>query len=428
MRLFSALFLLAVSLSSFAQVDSQINFRGQNSEVIKIEKNINVVRPVPYEVPSTCTRDVPYQQYECHDVTRYRQECSYIPSRENCWNENERVCRNVTRYREECHNGPGHEVCHERPSREVCTERPTREVCHTNPQGHQSCQTVGGGQSCQTVGGGQSCSTVGGDRICQNVSYTDQDCDDVPRRRCENIPGHNDCRDIPYSEQVCGNETHYRQEEYACMRTLYRDETTAKKLTGSIQIHFQTNGLVEEFPLNISVAAPDVKFESFATVIKLLKEPKVLVFLKKKAVKAEESATEINIQGDIVFEILEAQMVTPAFPTNLKNAAFNESNSVLSLAIEGGISAMGSVEALITANPKIGRNKTVAELKASYPSDRAGVAGANLNLNLAGIMQNDLAKKNEIAIKLTAPMNVPGELMNAQKPVMEKSYKLELRK
>ncbi len=428
MRLFSFLVLLLMSFSALAQIESQINFRGQNSEVIKIEQDITVVRPVPYEVPSTCTRDVPYQSYECRDVTRHRQECTWIPSSENCWTENERVCRNVTRTREECHSGPSREECHERPSRQECHERPTREVCRTNSQGQQTCQTVGGGQSCQTVGGGQSCRSVPGERICRNVSYTDQDCDNVPRRRCENIPGRNDCRNIPYSERVCGNETHYRQEEYACMRTLYRDEATAKKLTGEIQIHFQTNGLVEEFPVLISVAAPDAKFETFATVIKMLKEPKVLVFLKKKDVKTEESEKEISIQGEIVFEILEEQMVTPVFPASLKNASFNGSNSVLSLEIEGGVSSMGSVDALVTANPKIGRNKIVAELKASYPSERAGVAGSNLNLNLAGLIQNDLAKKNEISIKLNAPINVPGELLNIKKPVMEKSYKLELRK
>jgi len=426
MRLFSALFLLAVSLSSLAQVDSQIIFRGQNSEVIKIEKDINVVRPVPYEVPSTCTRDIPYQSYECRDVTRHREECSWVPSSENCWSENERVCRNVTRTRQECSTGSSRQECHERPSREVCTERPTREVCHTNSRGQQSCQTVGGGQSCQTVGGGQSCHTIPGERTCRDVSYTDQDCDNVPRRRCETIPGHNNCRDIPYSERVCGNETRYRQEEYACMRTLYRDETTAKKLTGEVQVHFQTNGLVEEFPLHISVAAPDAKFESFATVVKLLKEPKVLVFLKKKEVIAKESATEINFQGDIVFEILDANMVTPAFPTKLKTAAFNEANSVLSMVIEGSISAMGSLDAKISSNPKVGRNKIVAEVKAAYPSERAGVAGSKLNISLAGLMQNELAKKNSIAIKLIAPMIVEGELMNAKKPVMEKAYNLLL--
>lgn len=428
MRSLSALFLLVVSLTSFAQVESQINFSGQNSEVIKIDQLINVVRPVPYEVPSTCTRDIPYQNWECRDVTRYRQECSWVPSRENCWSENERVCRNVTRTREECHTGPSHQECHERPSREVCTERPTREVCRTNSHGQQTCQTVGGGQSCQTVGGGESCRTVGGDRICRDVSYTDQDCDDVPRRRCETIPGHNDCRDIPYSEEVCGNETRYRQESYACMETRYRDETTPKKLIGEIQIHFQTNGLVEEFPLHLSVAAPNAKFETFDAQLKLLKEPKVLVFLKKKEVIAKELDKEINLQGNIVIEVLTQEMVTPVFPAKFKDAAFNEANSVLSLAIEGNISAMGSVETLITANPKIGRDKKVVELKAAYPSDRAVIAGANLNLNLAGIMEHKLAKKNQIALKLTAPLNVEGILMNAKKPVLEKAYSLELRK
>jgi hypothetical protein len=260
------------------------------------------------------------------------------------------------------------------------------------------------------------------------VSYTDQDCDDVPRRRCETIPAHNECRDIPYSEQVCGNETRYRQEGYACMRTEYRDVTTAKKITGEVQIHFQTNGLVEEFPIQMSIAAPDAKFETFATTLKLLKEPKVLVFLKKKEVTAKETDKEINIQGNIVIEILDANMVTPVFPTNLKDAAFNESNSVLSLAIEGSVSAMGSVEALITSNPKIGRNKTVAEIKATYPSDRALIVGSNLNLNLKGLMQNSLAKKNQISLKLTAPLNVSGELMNTKRPVIERAYNVELKK
>jgi hypothetical protein len=43
-------------------------------------------------------------------------------------------------------------------------------------------------------------------------------------------------------------------------------------------------------------------------------------------------------------------------------------------------------------------------------------------------MQNDLVKKNAISLKLTAPLNVNGELMNAKTPVMEKSYQLEFKK
>lgn len=428
MRLFSALMFAVLSFNSLAQVESTINFRGQNAEVIKVEKNINVVRPVPYQVPDTCYNDIPYQSYECRDVTRYRQECHYVPASENCWTDHDRVCRNVIRTRQECSNGPSREVCTETPGRQVCTERPTREVCRTDSNGQQRCTTVGGGQSCQTVGGGRSCHTVPGERTCRNVSYTDTECENVPRRRCETIPGRNVCQDIPYSENVCGYETRYRQEPYACQRTEYRDVTTPKKLTGAVNVHFQTNGLVEEFPLQVSVAAPNAKFESFATTVKLLKEPQVLVILKKKEVKATESEKEIVLSGDVVFEIIEPKMVAPAFPTKLKNASFNEANSVLALQIEGGISAQGSVDLLFTAAPKIGKKKTIAELKAAYPSDRAGVAGDKLSMNLKGKMQNDLAKKNKIELKLSAPLTIKGEVLNTKKPEMTKAYSLELKK
>jgi len=426
MRLLSLVLLAALSLTSYAQVESQINFRGQNSEVIKIDKDINVIRPQSFQVPDTCYNAIPYQSYECHDVTRYRQQCQNIPSSQNCWTENERVCRNVTRTRQECHTGPSHQECHERPSREVCTERPTREVCHLDSNGQRRCTTVGGGRSCQTVGGGQSCNTIPGERICRNVSYTDQDCDNVPRRRCEYVPARTECRDIPYNENVCSNVTRYRQEPYACERTEYRDVSTPKKLAGTIQVHFLTNGLVEEFPLSLSVGATNAKFEAFSVVLKLLKEPNVLVILKKKTVIADETEEAISLQVDILIEIIEPKMVMPSFPTLLKSPVFK--NNILSLDFEGAISAMGSVDLLFTADPKIGRTKTIAQLKASYPSDRAGVIENKINLNLAGLIQNDLAKKNHIVLKLTAPLSVLGEILNATKPVMDKAYNIDLKK
>lgn len=428
MRLLGLILLCALSFGANAQIESVINFHGQNSEVMKIEKDVNVVRPVAYEVPDTCTRDVPYQSYECRDVTRYRQECSWIPESERCWNETDRVCRPVTRTRQECSNGPSRQVCTQRPSRQVCTERPTRQVCRTDSSGQQRCQTVGGGQSCQTVGGGQSCSTVPGERTCRTVSYTDQDCDNVTRRRCERVPGRNDCRDIPYSENVCGYETRYNQESYACTRTEYRDETTPKKLTGAVNVHFVTNGLVEEFPLSVAVVAHNPEFRGFVSNVKLNAEPKVFVILKKNELKiAQETEKEITLEGDVVIEVLEEQMVTPVFPV-IKKAAFNESTSVLSLPLEGGISPLGSIEMLFKADPMIGRKKTIAELKSEYPSERVNIKETNLEINLKGIMKTDLKKKNHLSVKLTAPLSIQGELLNAKKPILEKSYKFEVRK
>jgi hypothetical protein len=37
-------------------------------------------------------------------------------------------------------------------------------------------------------------------------------------------------------------------------------------------------------------------------------------------------------------------------------------------------------------------------------------------------------KKNQISLKLTAPLNVSGELMNTKRPVIERAYNVELKK
>jgi hypothetical protein len=429
MRILCLLVLGLLSFNLSAQIESVIKFGGQNSELIQVDMAINIVRPQGHEVPHTCYNRIPYQSYECNDVTRYRQECHWVPSSERCWTENERVCRNVTRTRRECSRGPDRQVCHDVPGREVCTERPTREVCRTNANGQQHCTTVGGGQSCTTVGGGRQCNSVPGEQICRDVSYNDQDCDTVPRRRCETVPGRNDCRNIPYSEEVCGHVTRYRQEPYACTRTEYRDVTTPKKISGNIQVHFQTNGLVDEFALRVKVDAPNAKFETFAATMKLLIEPKeVFVIVKKKNLEAQESEKEIILHGDIVLEIVEEKFVTPLFPSSFKEVSFNQEKSILSLMIDGPLSAQGAVEALFEAMPKIGRKKTIAELKATYPSPGVSIQGNKMELNFEGLMQHGLARKNELTLKLTAPLMVPGELLNARKPKLEKSYSLEVRK
>jgi hypothetical protein len=428
MSFLSVFYLLFFSLSTFAQIDSVINFHGQNGETVKIDQQVNVVRPAPFQVPDTCYNRIPYQSYECHNETRYRQQCQWIPESESCRMENDRVCRNVTRTRQECSQGPDRQVCHDVPGRQVCVERPTRRVCHTNPRGQESCTTVGGGRECHTTGGGRQCDRVPGERVCRQVTYTDQDCENVPRRRCERIPGRNDCQNIPYAEQVCGYETRYRKEPYACQRTEYRDVVTPKKLSGEVEVRFLTNGLIEEFPLQVSLAAIDAKFESFSLAVKLLAEPKVLVVLKKKDIHSEETENEIKLDGEIILEILEPKMVAPVFPDSLKNPVFNSKDKTLIINLVGGISAMGSLELHILNRPMIGKQKTVVQLKASYPSERATIKGDSLEFKLEGLMQHSLSKKNVINLKLSAPIVVEGELLNAEKPQLQKDFVLELKK
>jgi hypothetical protein len=428
MRFICFLFLSVLSLSSLAQVESVLTFRGQNGDEVNVSKSVDVTRPAPYKIPATCYNQVPYQSYECQNVTRHRQECQWIPSSQRCWSENERICRNVTRTREECHQGPSRQVCTQIPVRRVCTQIPVRQVCRTDNNGRQHCQTVGGGQNCQTVGGGQTCSTVPGERMCRLVSYVDQECQNIPRQRCENVPGRNACRDIPYSENVCGYETRYRAEPYACQRTEYRDETKAKQLNVAIQVQFITNGLVEEFPLEIKVLASNNRFEDFNLSMNLLKEPEVLVLIKKKSLNATESMGVINIEGEVIIEILDNKMVGSIFPTKFTGGKFNKETNLLKLPFEGSISGIGSVEAQIVADPLMGPMHTVVNLKAEYPSSRVNLEKNSLILNLSGLLKGKVSKNNEVSLKIISPNNLQGDLLNIKKPVLERSYQFSFRK
>ncbi len=418
--------LLALSTPLLAQVQSDLPFQGQNGDVVQINQPINVTRPVPYNVPSTCYNQIPYQSYECHNETRYRQQCHWIPESERCWNENERVCRSVPETRQVCENGPDREVCHEVPQREVCIERPTREICHTNPQGQRVCNTVGGGRECHMSGGGRQCDTVPGARVCHNETHYEQECQNVPRRQCERVPGRNDCDSIPYQEQVCGNETRYRSEPYACTKIEYRDVTTPKALVGEIDVRFLTHGLNDEFALQFKVDAPDAKFESFAMSVKLLKDPKVVVILKNKSIQAEESEDKIQLKGEVLIEVVEASMITPIFPTGFKNLAFDKESSLLSLEVEGGLSAQETIEAQIVTRPWIFKSKTVAQFKGLFPSPLVSLKGNVLQLNLASVLEHKMSKKNDVSIKLTAPVCATGEILNLKKPELSKTYQLEL--
>jgi hypothetical protein len=491
------LVLLLLSNVGLAQIESIINFNGQNAETINIDRTISVVRQVEVEVPSTCTRQVPYVVHECNDVTRHRQECSWVPERQECWTEHDRVCRPVTRYRQECHNGPSRrvcrnnpprqvcttlpsrqecspvtryreecstgpsrEVCHDRPGREVCTERPTREVCRTLPDGRNHCTTVGGGQTCQTVGGGrecrsvpgerscrqvayteQQCRTVGGgqdcrmvdggqschdepgERICREVAYNDQDCHSVPRQQCRTVAGHNACRNIPYTEQVCGNVTRHRAEQYACTRREHQNVTQEKQLKGNIDVRFLTNGLTEEFPLAVLLAATDAEQTNFKIQTSLKQQPKVMVIAKKQAIQAKESEKEIELAGEIIIELLEPQMLSPGFPSEFSQVRLDSTRKILALKIAGQISGVGEAELSISRKPRMGRRYRMLEFKDNYPSKTIRIEGDEILIDLSSVLQDNVAlNRLYLDLKLSAPLNLQGTLLNTTQPKTEQEY------
>lgn len=421
------MFLLIPSLS-MAQLNSEFVFNGQNAVVLEAKKNITIIIPEVVQVPHTCTRQVSVGESEvCRNETRYRQECSWIPSSERCWNESDRICRPVSRTRQECSNGPSRQVCTTRPSRRVCTQRPTRNVCTTRPDGRQHCTTVGGGESCQDVGGGQSCHSVPGERTCRTVSYTEQRCENVSRHRCEHVPGRNDCRDIPYSQRVCTMEMQYRTESYACTRPETINRTTHKVLKNEINVQILSNGLVEEFPVSITVIEANQQFKNFSIDIKLGREPLVFVVLKKKSVKiACETEKEIILKSEVVLEVLSQEMLPIAFPAAISSASVDATKQLI-VVLDGSIAGHGAVELEINHKAFLRRTKTIAELKAHYPGDKIELGQVEdkiaLSIDLNDAMKNGLESKNMILkFKLSSELNLQGELMNAKKPDTSKLY------
>ncbi|WPU66434.1 hypothetical protein [Peredibacter starrii] len=411
-----------------AQVETQFTFSGQNAEVLKGEKKVTQVTQVPVEFPSTCTRQIPHEVRVCRDVTRYRQSCSTIPSSERCWNESDRVCRPVIRTRQECSSGPSRRVCQQQPTRRICTERPARQICQTRPDGRRVCTDVRPGEHCTEVGGGMACHDVPGERVCRSVTYTDQECDSVTRRRCETVPSRRECTDIPYSENVCGMETQYSSESYACTQTRMENRTSEKTIRSEVNVQILTNGLVEEFPMSVVVKETTPAMTAFAMEAKLLKEPQAFVVLKKKEVKiASATEKEIVLKGSLVLEVLEARMLPISFPTAIESAHIEAASQKLIVVMEGGVSSQGSVDLQITHNSLLTKLKTIAEAKAEYPSAKAELGQvenkAALSVDLKGLIQNEPQKKNmRMNIKLGSKLMLQGEIMNAKKPDTEKQY------
>lgn len=482
------LFLLFPLLAS-AQLETQFKFNGQMAESLQMEKAVTVKRPVTHKVPSTCTRDVqkqvpgtctrdipkqvpgtctrqiPYEVYRCHDVTRYRQECTYIPSSQNCWTENDRQCRSETRYQKECSEGPSRRVCRrlpdrqdcstgpsqtvctDRPSREVCSERTGQRVCSTIPGG-RDCKTVPGERTCRTVSGGEDCSYERGEPVCRQVPYQENICHDVPRQRCETIPARNDCRNIPYTEEECGNETDYRTEEYACMKTIYIQEQYAcmktitvkeeyacvkdeirmepfqKLLKGLVNVQITTNGIAEEFPVKVAISAKDADMKEFSLATSLLAEPKALVILKSKQLKVvEETKEEIRVEGTLILELQEKKLDDVKFPSRIDDAYVDRRDENLDIIFRGKMLGAGVVEFKLTR-----KDNVIAELKEKFPSERVKLAKIDrkdgLRIHLSGILKDQLRSGLKLELKLSVPMKeISGEILNQEKPSSEKAYK-----
>jgi hypothetical protein len=394
---------------AMAQFSQEITINGQETELITLEKTVDVAIPVPYQVPSTCYRAEPYQSWECNNERRYRQECQWIPESQRCWTEHDRVCQPVTRYRQECTSIP---------TREICVERPSRQECRTGNDGQERCVTVGGGQSCQTVGGGQT---------CRDVAYTDQQCSSVPRNRCESVPGRNDCRDVPYYQEVCGNVTRYNQVPYACMETRYRDRIDVKKVSAEIELKIKSNQLTEEFPLKVSIKPKNARHQVYELEVALVKEPKVLVVLvSREIVLTAETDKEITLKGLVELELVDRERGTVTLPVEISEAMAHDSTGVLRLVFAGGLPKSGEAELTITHKPLLQSVKTFDTYKGAFPGNRMKITEvqgrAAIELKYAA-RKRFPARNFRVELKLKTSLDVAGEILNADRPeTIEKTF------
>ncbi len=370
-RFVSTFFLIFLSVSSQLRASTDLSreeivFRGQKEEKLKLEKKLQETRMREEQVPSTCTRDIPYEEEVCSDETRYRRECDWVPPRQDCGTRSENRCTTVTRYRQECsgrdggrvceqvpvprecRREPSRQVCTDIPSREVCTDRPTREVC--NPQTGR-CTTVGGGRHCTQVGGGQSCREVGGGevctgggtttrcrdlpdtRVCQQVPYQDRDCTVVSVPYCEDIPGRNVCTNIPYTENVCRNVTRTRSETYACTKPIQVPYQVTVQAVADVEVQFIHN-LGTDLSLPFKFELSDLK----TVTAKLTAATEIFVGQKLKRVEEVQMGAGHyqKIQADIL--LLKEGDLRGGFLTKLTDMKYNPQTAELTFVTDRNIS------------------------------------------------------------------------------------------
>ncbi len=231
---FACLFSLSVFAATPNQSSKHLTYSGQNSEELALETVRTITRYRSEVVDSTCTRQIPYTVNECGYETRYRNECHWRAGENVCSTDYERICRNVTRYRRQCTNSGTRRVCR----REAPTQR---------------CRTRNGQRRCVDIPGREVCRQEPGRQVCRQVPYNDRECRNEPRRRCDWVPGRNVCRNVSYQEYICKDVTKYRDEQYACKKTIQVPYQVTQKVEASVSLNFVDHYNVEKLGMNISL-------------------------------------------------------------------------------------------------------------------------------------------------------------------------------
>ncbi len=291
MKLWSALFLLLISTFASAGVEQTVHYSGQAEDFLKLDTINSVTRYRDREVDSTCTREVPYDSYECHNETRYRQECSWQPGRNVCSTQYERVCRDIRRTRRECTTQPGRQTCRMTEPTQICRNgrcrtEPARRICEDGPSR----------------------------QVCNNVPYTERECNQEPRQVCTQQPGRNVCSDVPYQQNICGTVTRYRSESYACRRTISEPYIVDRKVSADFDVQYK--GAVNNADSELSF----MLLESGDVVLDVQDHSPVSKLLAvKKNLNIEEKPNKTLTTGDIQVQFFNKDKVLAPVSEGIAN-------------------------------------------------------------------------------------------------------------
>lgn len=220
-QLIGVIVTLMIGASAFAapqeMTQAQLTRISETALTVRGELSKNVYRQEPYQAPyteqvpyqaeETYYVDVPYQTTETYyENVPYTERVSYTDYED--YYDSEYQCRNVTKYRQECSN---ERVCE--PGGRTC--QPITE-CGTNARGERICKTRN-----ECTEGPRQCRDI---PRCRQVAYSDRECGYVTVRKTRPVIRYRE--EVRYrQEQRTRSVTKYRQEARTRTVTKYREET-----------------------------------------------------------------------------------------------------------------------------------------------------------------------------------------------------------
>ncbi len=402
---------MMLSLSAFAQSEQNFVFQGQPHEHVSLERVLSETRHRTEMQDTTCTRQIPYQDRECGHETRYRQECSWIPPRQECGRRDERRCRDVTRYRQECTQGP---------SRTECRDFPGGTRCHTDRNGNRICEPAPPQRRCETIPG---------ERVCRQVPYRDQECTTHSVPWCYEVPGRNDCRQVPYSEYVCRDVTRYRTETYACRQPVQIPYQVRVPVKAQLDVQFVNPTFAQEVPFTASLKS-DTSLELKASV-----PSHILVGIRAQAAQRDRQGDEITVRQRMSVNLISAEELGSQVTASVTDAVLDLKAQKLSFTVQGVIERQDRVELVVegrrrstfsTIVSKANLEGRVGELNAILSP-----VGPNLTavqLDLAGVNTSGLNDKVNFLMKLKHVKALPEDFSwTGAVPALESQKEATLR-